>query len=287
MSTNCLNTELKEKSTNTSLPFLGKLRIGIPYSATPNAAYRRIRLIFTQGGQNAKLVGDTHFSDSALTADNGQSITVAPDVYAITSYVNGGAGTLITNKYVIMEINNKFEQNIDYNTVLSFYSEDFAFSTGLKVLTIPGAPIHGTLNEFANCPLENVDWKYCTFDTGASGAFVSELTTLKTFNVEGVDEGKLKINIARFANSIGLTSLISKYRGVVVGKIEDLCEGMVANGRTSGTLTIIGGAVTLNGVTDGSSATYIVAFSGSGCTVTASSSSRTATYDGTDWTYSS
>lgn len=284
---NCLVTKLLG-TVNENLPYLGKVRIGVAKGtdSAATAPYRRLRVIYNTPGLTLLLKGNAHFTDVTLTADNGQSIQLAADAYAATSYVSNESGMALADKYAITEINNKYEQSIDLNSVFSLYSEDFAYSTALTTLQTPGAPIHGTLDEFAACPLSVVNWKFCTFDEDASFDFVNGMTTLTSFDIQGVSDAILRMPVTHFIKSIGLTKIDNRYRAILQGTLESLCEGMIANGRTSGSLQVIGGAVTLNGISDGGSATYNITFSDSGCTISATASSRTATYSGGTWSYS-
>lgn len=284
----CLYSKLAGDSNNNNLDYLNGINVFVEGNTS----------IFCTNKQKAIIVGDGHFcSDDTYSDDQGKETTKTGSVYVATS---SSCRVVIFNKYTILalkaESNNKAYINIDelkesvdvteLSTISSKTKGDIASLANLTLLTrirFNNSQVSGDVDMLPALPsITYFHLNLCAGIYGSLSSFSSR-TALTTLNIYGA---QITGDISTLGALVSLTTLSIPV--TVSGTLESLIEAMWTNGRRSGTMDtfFMNSNVTIHGVKSKANEHWNCTFANGGVTIVNSvSPSKTASYDGTSWTY--
>ena len=285
---NCLYSKLVGDSNNNNLDYLNGINVFVEGNTS----------IYCTNKQKAIIVGDGHFcSDGTYSDDQGKETTKTGSVYVATS---SSCRVVIFNKYTITaltsEDNNKAYIDIDelkysVDVTASATSSaktkgDIASLANLTLLTrikFSNSQVSGDVDMLPALPsITYFNLDSCAGIYGSLSSFSSR-TALTTLNIYGT---QITGDISTLGALVSLGTL--KIPNAVNGTLESLIEAMWTNGRRSGTMNTFfkNGNVTIHGVKSKANENWNCTFANGGVTIVNSvSPSKTASYDGTSWTY--
>lgn len=259
---NCLKSQLKGSVNNDSLIKLGHCFLHVSSTVGTNqrlgisAKYEKSFYITPLDGG--------YFATTLAGLDDPSSRIYTPVLIpyvAPTLYVPKMDFRIdVSDKYLIRTIGYN-----DSNCITSYNIEDLKYASGLEYV-------------YAATPL-------CEGDISALSGKTSLLEIRTNSN------NKIKGDIKSLSSCTALTNFMTSGNVLIGGNVEELCEGQLHSGRTSGNLLIYIGSANRNIKLNNSviySVTIKITFSSGSCTVANNTTSAVlASYDGSTWTYNS
>lgn len=265
----CLTIQLKGSVNDPSLMKMDEIRVAVNATAVTRISIDKANGTLSNGGQ-LRIVGDAscHFTDSTGSSDLGQVANYSTSSVSNNFYVTAGEYTLFIGRkndiqYILFPSrSNVTGGSFKYSEKLKFFV-GYYMSSDMKVAVTEllnldvlqefycsYAEIYGSLSEFTN--LNNmtkfVVEQCCVGGNVSAFADTTKFTEIKaTKNSKGYDN--LEGSITAFAKNKGLTELNLGNQSGVTGAVEDLLDGLHANGKVSGNilLRLRGSGVTKNG----------------------------------------
>lgn len=221
---NCLATKLRAIVNDNSLPRVNGFRFDVIDGITGENAYK-----FTTDGE---VIVPVEFP---VVTQSGSTYELSKGTYKFN----------VVDKYSLKILR---IANAGYSTGISMSLDSLKFTRNITQLSITNAPAGfggGDISSISENTKMNDCEIYKVNATGDITAF-SNLIFLNRLVIR--DNPSINGNIASLAKLINLSSLYINNTGCS-GTLESLGEGMVSNGRTSGTLTIsCNNIVTHNGI---------------------------------------
>lgn len=252
MSTNCLITKLKGSVNNDNLPIYNTIVFDVPANVSS--------LTYNIGGlKNVtfKITGDVVMKNSAETnvlCDNTKdyniSSPISENIYTKISSGNIGGTLTLVGKYNISGIETRYNallfpvknepNTLDYYTSWGFKTKVFnlARNPGLK------ASITEVIDAFPE--LDVINLPSGTNITGSVADMLTIKSTLLELNIGTPNSFTRVANINELSEFIALNKL-TLYSSIS-GSIEDFVRSQIANGRTTGSMTVNLTGVTFNGI---------------------------------------
>lgn len=287
---NCVVKELVGNINSNDFPIFDTILLMIR-DMTGDSTANNHRLALNAMSANTvklELDGDptkVYFTDSTLNDNLGQTIyaPTSNNIYIINKS-GADAKLFVRNKTKISKMFNYIiDTALNYTTSKINVSE-LKYCTGLVYLA-GNYSLEGELAELKELPITTI-----LFDAGSGAPALkvttddlsdfSSLTNLQIFS--GIISGDIK----KLGKNTAFTAIRLRYSSdSIFGTLEELCENMIENGRSSGNLEVClsGTQVTFNGSSVGTS-TYNIAFANGGCAVSRGGN-QIASYNGTSWTY--
>ena len=150
----CLVTKLNGSSNNSELLRLGEMRIGISKVDSPNHWTQGFNIIVNKLTV-LEIIGDGHFTDVNLTANNGKKITLNPNVAQNVYVSNGNFEVAVLDKYALVSIwdyDTYSEGNSTYSQKNKSISDIgfFKYSTALTNISLVNTQISGDIANLKN-----------------------------------------------------------------------------------------------------------------------------------------
>ena len=213
----CLVTKLAGSTNNSSLLRLGELIIGIRSVSNPSKASQVFSVAFSKETK-LEIIGDGYFTDEALTANKGKTLTVKDETNIFFS--NGNYNISITDKYSLVSLslsgiginNNTSQRSNKYLNI-----ESLKYSKGLTILNCSAVSVSGNISSLENLTLLtslNLTLSNISGDIDA----LKNLTALTYLNLS---QSQVSGDISNLKNLTALTSL-SLSQSQVSGDIDAL-----------------------------------------------------------------
>lgn len=241
-----LITKLPSSVSDDSMIRLGEAKFSFNLDSSVSAAARKIRVFSTSGSSvKCRIVGNAHFTDSSLTSDLGQELTVTANTnYDI--YISDGEGFFFVN-------NDGSKNNIqtlnlgDATTYLYKYEGGFLNEFNTYNLNIARVDMTGFSIDDVFCAESPRYTNINIARTGIGGntdVFVED-DFLTQFVAGGTAlEGDI-LNFDKFKNltTLQIQNIPGESRSncKISGTVESLLDSIYSKGRTSGTLQIVVG----------------------------------------------
>ena len=304
---NCLVTKLKGVVNNDSLPLLGQLTLEV-LETSANKSIKIGSVINTKvsvKGDCRIIEGGERVTEVTLNGGEPKNITLSTE----------SGWLVIENKYNLYHIErlnsggisfpddslNYFGYNVssNYDKIL-IMSNDAKFDAGT---------LNGLFSQFrinAGCYGDPSNFHVRTYFAIRNNQLTDKVTLDNTLssmgpvsnyaittqevgaltNLTTLDISSMSGDIVQLATLTKVT-ILYMVNSNITGTVESFVEGMVSNGRTSGTINVRsnGSSITFHG---GSMTTYFsIVFSNGSATVKNNDGSTIGTYNGSTWTYGS
>lgn len=233
MSTNCLVKKLKGSVDNNNIPYLGGLIIVSLDSESP-----------TQVSQWCVVEGD-NITATPLVGSMQDSTHIAP-----------GSEILYRSIYNVRSIT---FATTGSNCRVKTPFKDFKYAENL--VTLQASFLDDNIDELANMSVKtNLEKMYCRAITKVKTSTLMLFPNLKEINFPNISTVTGSLSDLISLLSLQVIALGSAYSGTLTGTIEDLAEGQVNNGRTTGTITIYGSNLNRRDASLYSNNGYVITF---------------------------
>lgn len=245
---NTLITKTPESVTDDTMIRLGEFGFYVKTSVRTNGI---ITFSAIKQGK-ARIVGTAQFTDSAGTAQLGQELQYSGVAASTNFYCTPGEFFIFfEGKYDVTSF--VFVDTVynDVNTEARFVNSDFTFSPvntftffkvglnldllDLSVLESYAGGLNDDASKFVNGVIKRINSDYAKNCPSDFSDFAA-LTSLTRLNLRVFVQKTSDISV--LASLVNLTELRFDSCDTVSGAIEDVLDGMFANGRTSGTLSV-------------------------------------------------
>lgn len=148
----CLVTKLKGVVNDDTLLRLGEFRIKVSQVSSPSSKTQGFTFGFDEDS-TLEIIGDGYFTDRALSANLGKTLTISKDVPTDVYVKNGNFELAVLNKYALTQIAFYAQQdgyaNASQLSNRSINLNDISYSTHLTKLNLAGVPMSGTLSDLS------------------------------------------------------------------------------------------------------------------------------------------
>lgn len=208
----CLVTKLRGAVNDNSLLRMGEMRIGVKRVSSPSSKTQGFTFGFNKDVR-LEIVGDGYFTDKALTANTGKSMTVTKDQVTDVYVSNGDFELAVTDKYALTNLS--FYSRADGSATQAQMSNrtinltDLSYSTAMKELLLSNTQLTGTLSDLRNLTALTT----LTIGSTQISGDISALSGMKELTT-------LYANNCQISGDISALSGLSKLAAISLGETE-------------------------------------------------------------------
>lgn len=251
MANDCLVKRLKGTVNNSNLDYFGAVMYHIKQLDSPAAAAHKLAIVDPTKiqifGEGSVTVGQNVYTknDGLVEINSAGNIVFSNDNFDVAIY----------NRYTVGNVSTSTVQGEKTPCILRGYEIDasgYNYADGLYIFDMNGVTLTGRFSNFKSLqffiPINNAGdtGDYGTARLSVDSKDLMDYNSLQAFSYGyknetqyNSSESNVVLNVVHFAKHTGLYQLYVPFTGAS-GEIADMAAGMVANGRTSGTLSIQG-----------------------------------------------